>query len=581
MPFGRVHHSFSMFLAALLAVGLSSASVRAEDAPAGVIPARGVAFGPVSEPAYAVAGRPLIVPIEPQEPAGPFERLAPDRLPDVRINGVTVQDVSCSLLFPSGNATSSAWDPETRQWSAAPLGTSDKKGRTDGPAKDAAEPGIWCVVFDIPAGLERPIVTLNTKSVPLIWLDPPPPVTGSGRPVRPVASAESWRNLGERLRPIARDPQQRWRVRLLIDRVTAQELWPQVAPEAFADRALEAWAARQEECWRSAIEDVRRVDPVLSSDLLHALSAVVALPGGTLVPAWPMDEIGTQRLLRSLLDPAETRSRKAEYVRAWLASIPDAVAWVIDDADADGPTLGVAELSGRRTNISLRFSAAPDAVRRTLLAHESISVRLPRPVLADDEPTSDLGTAEVSAEGWNRRLSLLTKPAPIKPPGLLTGPFLRPCTHASWLSGTPAPAIGPLATTALLQPGAVAGEWQLFVQCAPTPSGAAQDRVNAWFGPFGDPDVVISIDRFAASTLNLRGKPAQAIDVPISTADAGWSALVHLPAEAVDKDGLVRLGLDRLVSEDRSSWPRPMLPGQVEPGRVAVDLTTWGSLSGN
>jgi len=28
----------------------------------------------------------------------------------------------------------------------------------------------------------------------------------------------------------------------------------------------------------------------------------------------------------------------------------------------------------------------------------------------------------------------------------------------------------------------------------------------------------------------------------------------------------------------RTSWPRPMMPDQPEPGRVIADLTAWGGL---
>lgn len=583
MLFGTTHSvRRTILLSAVAWIGVLCSSNRAADAPKTTQPPRQVAFGPAEDAVYAIRGRPLVIPMAPLAPATGPEPLAPDRPPGVTINAAPTP-AECVLVRPTAVAArAGTWEPEALAWTAEALGTPDRKGRVASPGIRADEPGFWCAVVQTPGEPERPVVTLNTRSVPVIWLDEPPPMTGAGRPVRPVASPAAWIDLGDRLRPLASDPSQRWRVRLLLDRVTPAELWGANPPSEIPGRAVEAWATRKEECWRVAIEQLRQVDPVLSSDLLHTLTAIVAVPSGAVVPAWPLDDIGTERLLRSLLDPGETRSRKAELARAWLAGTPPGVAWIIDDADQAGPTIGVAEISGRRTNVTLGFGALTTAITRTVVAHESITTRVPIPARDDPDNTPDLTGVDIATDRWKRRVAVITTPVGVKPPGLLTGPFFRGWTHASWLGGRPAPATGLLATTAMLQPGAEAGSWQVFLQCASRGSEAPDDTINLWFGPFDDPACRIVIERDKEATLQLRGQAPAPVNVRTTHADDSWSVLVDVPDSAFDAGRtLLRMGVDRTARGETASWPRPMLPGQIEPGRLAIDLSTWGSLSGD
>lgn len=580
MLFGRICH-LGFIAAGLVLCVAKTGDVRAADAPgiaSTTTSVRPVAFVPVAEPTYTIPGRPVLIAMEPQAPVPAGVAVCPDRSPEVAINGMAVHATSCVLVRPMpGSATGTAWEPEAVGWSSEAIGSIDRKGRVSGPGLRPDESGFWAVLLNVPPDVDRPVVTINGRGVPIIWLDPPPPLTGAGRPVRPVASATAWRELGDRLRPLWLDPIHRWRVRLLLDRVTSQELWGDSQPTSSGHPSIEAWAARQEDCWRLAIEEVRQVDPVLSSDLLHALTAIVAVPGDVVVPAWPLDDVATQRLLRALLDPGETRSRKAEYARAWLAAAPDAVAWVIDDADAAGPTIGVAELSGRRTNVALAFPQSSQPVSRSMLAHESVTLRLPLP---ESDGIGEIvnNAVEVRAEQWRGRVAVGTAHAAIKPPGFITGPFVRELTHTAWLTGASPAATGSAATTAMIQPGGEPGDWQVFLQCAAPIEAGSVDQVRVWFGSFNDASAVATIVRDGGSTLRVRERATEALNVQISERDRGWNAMFTIPRTAIEQS-VLRIGFDRTVGTERASWPRPMLPGQAEPGRIAIDLSTWGSLS--
>jgi hypothetical protein len=51
---------------------------------------------------------------------------------------------------------------------------------------------------------------------------------------------------------------------------------------------------------------------------------------------------------------------------------------------------------------------------------------------------------------------------------------------------------------------------------------------------------------------------------------------VPLPDNITDPDGAVRVAIERVdAAGRRSTFPRPQLPWQTEPGRVLIDTATW------
>ena len=66
----------------------------------------------------------------------------------------------------------------------------------------------------------------------------------------------------------------------------------------------------------------------------------------------------------------------------------------------------------------------------------------------------------------------------------------------------------------------------------------------------------------------------------VSRQGGKWVANVPIPARCVEKDGTLRIAIERTDSRGRrTSWPRPMLPWDSEPGRVALDTKAWGGAS--
>jgi hypothetical protein len=66
------------------------------------------------------------------------------------------------------------------------------------------------------------------------------------------------------------------------------------------------------------------------------------------------------------------------------------------------------------------------------------------------------------------------------------------------------------------------------------------------------------------------------VRVSVVSRPGKWVCQIPLPAICFESDGTLRIGLERIDPRGtRSAFPRPMLPWQSEPGRVAIDTSTW------
>lgn len=141
--------------------------------------------------------------------------------------------------------------------------------------------------------------------------------------------------------------------------------------------------------------------------------------------------------------------------------------------------------------------------------------------------------------------------------------------------------------------------WVLYIEClvagvsepgasGPDISSARRselpDELRLWLGPFGAPRAVLVVTPDGRVRDDLGALPPAAAEVAAITAGAGaaggWGAWVKIPASCVDvlADGshVLRLGVIRRDERGtRTSWPRAMMPWQVEPGRAAVGLDQW------
>ncbi len=509
---------------------------------------------------FVLAGRDVVIPIVPEEAVTGAWRPAGE--PEVAF--VTGERVGSEVYWVSGAAREEpmtwGWLPPTVEWRALTLG--EVVAAYEAGHDPQASPGFWAVLVRLSARASGRELRLDGRPIRVRWLADPPVKTDAGRGPQPRASAESLRALGELLREEDGDPLRRWRVRLMLDRWSAERLWVDRPSGELDSRVLEALALQNEWRWRAALTALGRTGPDTAADVLARLTAVVLSPDGVLLPAWPLDDSEAARLRAVLLRAGSDDDDRLNEAQAWLASLAPAVAWVVDDGvvveSARRVRTAVAELTGKRARVSVTPEGATAEDSRMVEEHETIVVTTEAAVGARAvEPM------KVQAGRWGGRAAFRATALGVSPPGLTIGPLLPQWRMAGWLGGTPGEADADWTTAGLLHKSESGDGWEVYVECrvaagAENPGG---DVVRVYWGAAGSAERVIEV---RAGVVGDR-----------------WSATVPLPAEAIGADGTVRLSIERVDARGaRSSWPRPVMPGEAEPARALIDLKGWGELEG-
>ena len=406
-----------------------------------------------------------------------------------------------------------------------------------------------------------------------------------------------------------------WRYDLAMDRFTPGEEFDQPEdggpiedlaalraeidqPEPF-DPITRDLADIERARWQVALARLWNADPTLSLPVRDRLAGVIESPWGFL-PAWTVDQAQIDDLLDALLDTRSSDERIARHVRSWLEESEKAIGWVIDDAGRQDaitgeflPTIGVVNTT--ETTV-LAWARAPD-----LSSPSDLTPLMPSQVQmlrgeiqAMDFARPDRGAGvEVRVGDWDGYLPALGLAIPASPPGFALGPLRARWTLDAWRSMDDARAAevprdrsaavllfkGPataIASAVGPAPRAAGGqEWTLYIE-ARTAGGSADDSVELWFGPYGQPLRVLRVFADGRLVDGLTGKDPPGISAQVVRLADRWVGRLALPPGVVEEGQMVRIGVVRrdgcgLVS----SWPRRMLPGQAEPGRVAVRLDAW------
>lgn len=130
------------------------------------------------------------------------------------------------------------------------------------------------------------------------------------------------------------------------------------------------------------------------------------------------------------------------------------------------------------------------------------------------------------------------------------------------------------------------GSWMLYLEARQGDGPAAadaegvRDEVRVYLGGMGSSSAALSVTPTGQLREVSKGRELGTVKIVRTAATeqrpATWAAWVPLPAGSVGADEVLRLGLERVDARGvRSAWPRPMLPWQREPGRIAVDTAAW------
>ena len=547
--------------------------VAARAAPDPQAPRAGTAaslvLAPIDASEIAVRGEGVILLLEPIAPDGSPMPAAEAAGADAPVESIvrastetgTSVDLRCELILaepPRTRTPLTTWLGAPAVWRAPA-----KRGESEAiAAAIASGRAAWVAVGLENSGLQPASLTVGGRRVALEWRDPPP---ARALPERAPPSA-----IEPALALLCADPLARWRGALLAQRFGVRP--PRVAE---APAAIAALADRVERPWRAGMARLREADAAVADRVLLALTALVALDDGTVVPAWPEGADSLAALRAVLLDTSLRGASLAERALAWLSSVPAGAAWIADEGGTPGGvSLCLASLAPERVAASVLVDgvASAGAAEITTVAPLSgVTLTLPVARRQDGQPS----TLDIRVGEWSAQRAVVSAPIPASPPGVRLGPLIPAWTLRDWLGGAPGASDAAWATDALLQRRIGGKEWEIVVQCR-TPSGApvdAADDVRVFLGGGEKPAVIrVSARGYAVleSTAAARPEP-----IAVSRGPDGWIAAVPLPTSLIPR-GLLPLAIERVHERGgRWSWPRPALPWQATPGRVIVDLTAW------
>ncbi|MDP1662586.1 MAG: hypothetical protein Q8L55_11795 [Phycisphaerales bacterium] len=425
---------------------------------------------------------------------------------------------------------------------------------------------------------------------PAVWLDAVTPgwealsraalaVVGDFTPQQQAAVAEALRA------PLA-TPGDHWRAALLLRAMNPST----PAAADFEPAALNTLARQQGDMWAGAIGRLARADTPVALQVARRLVQVAYLPTSDRSGGWGVLWCDADpRFLDSLISAPPGASVTA--AKSFLAGQPQALAWVVDDAGLRDPfsggprsTLGLISLSEQRTNAAVAFGDRPpgDPVPLRPLIGQALGGA------GGQDQRGGPVVATMTAGPVSIAVPVGSTPVAASPPGVLIGPFFADWTLRSFRDQQPrrtdgiAGSLVPSAGAGGVSGGAgtPAAGWTLYLECR----GALGDdvdgeRLRVWVGPSAAPTVAIDVSPLEAASVrdvDVRVDSAPSVPVVIGRIAGGWCATVSLPATAVDSSGLLRIAVEHLNSAGmRSSWPRPMLPWQPEPGRLAIDAAAW------
>ncbi|MBX3378361.1 MAG: hypothetical protein KF678_15310 [Phycisphaeraceae bacterium] len=531
---------------------------------------------PTEARVHAVVGRTLVMPVTVEGSITPSATIRA-RLDDGR--RITA---SICWIGLAPELIRSSWLPPAGLWSVTPASAS----------KLPAGRGTWAVVADLPPDAIGQGLWLGTQRASLNWL-PSPDLIAPDEWRSPLGEAAADPTLLRLAESESRSPVLRWRHRLLTDGLSPAAS----APHPFPDPVLESLARQIEARWQVALAALSAADPYTADLVKRRLVATVRLAPEQTVPAWSLDESDLDTLLSDLLNSRLQPAQQVERAKAWLSAQPSGIAWVVDDAGTregvtgqSAATFGVANLTDRDSlawatgTPSWLIEPAADLAMVPAWASANVLAAL-APEQGASPPRSPSLPIDIHLGGWFATRPTFIYPIPAAPPGARLEPFRREWDLASWSSGLPPAPIEPEWDAAALlyrestSDGTAA--WSVFIECR-SPAIGEDEVVRIWLGPFGAPTAIINARSNGAVQDEVGQRRRGDGTVPgatISRVGDVWSARIPIHARCIESDGTIRIGLQRTDAlTRRTSWPRPMLPWQNEPGRMSINTRAWGGL---
>lgn len=420
----------------------------------------------------------------------------------------------------------------------------------------------------------------------------------------------------ECLRLESADPRLAWRAALLNITVPKPASEPAPIPFATTPGLIEApqdasfldrLADQTASLWRASLMALRRSDERLFRQVIDQLVLIVEIESGgrrRVIPAWPgPDECAS--LLDQLLPAIKEPRRIAAAAREWLLTRPAACAWVADDAGLVDLTsgvplvrVGVANLGQSRMLVSASGVIDGTSPELTPLASRSAAVLSIPPLLtpAPVDGSAEQWGIEVRCGDWSGTIDAQRRHLSALPPGLTIGALSLDHSAAAWTrSRSLFPLTNPsesrrdlpaLVGRLVRDAGSVGvgSGWSLYLEAERSTS--ERQTIRVFFGPFASSSAVITAELpeitsipesgEGTATVRLPGRPESAlIGSRVVPSSDRWTVRLPIPNSAIERPGLLRLAIEHVRGNARSTWPRAQFPWQTEPGRASIDLTRW------
>jgi hypothetical protein len=447
--------------------------------------------------------------------------------------------------------------PAWSRWTVDPRGL---RARWIEPTDDTSgteATGIPYLLARLPADGDGPIRLADQALEPL-WHDRP----RTDRPGRPLGRLPLADHPGH---PDRYSPFEYWRWVLLAAR---HGLEPP-PPDAYGEpQAL--IATHYADLWRVGLGRLEALSPGVAAYCRDLLTQT-GRDGELTFAAWVADPVQAGALLSLLID----RRRSDEAIRT------AALAW----ADSQDLTLIWPEpTEGGQVRVAIANPTFEPMVARFLW---SGIARI------DAAPPSVPDVLLMDVEGRRERLIFAPTVITARPPGVYVTPF-RPALSLLVLQRRGGPTQVAPARATLAHVRKRLGRWEVFFECrrdgAPAPladlaacEGLADVRgseaVTLLLGSSGRASVALVVPETGAWRL-FAGPQGVAPEVHRRSYADRWYCRIVLPPqwlpEPID-EGSLEVGLVRshANSGDQESAPYAMLPWRLDPGRFAVDLSTW------
>ena len=405
------------------------------------------------------------------------------------------------------------------------------------------------------------------------------------------------------------NPFENWRARMLTDGLN-----PHYTPSSQSLDALDLelslntpgadllgqLAHQNEARWQIILGRVWLIDPAVAHRLKSQLIRTAEFGDRTL-PIWTSDDNELARLAHDLLSPFVDDQIRVLRAKAWLEKQPRALAWITDDqgrieADTNRfiPTITALSLPQSEGSSLFRLDSAaanssPELATIPPNQTSPLLVTVDPVTLSPTNLTLETASVQIRTGRWSSTLEVIASPTPARAPYVRIGPLLKDWTMGSLLNNQPMQdantarrrtAMGIFRKTSTPSRTHPTTGWQLYIELTTPEPLSTNESLTLWIGPYANAAAVWMIT--PEGTVTILAENRASIGLPTVRTrilDDRWVAMIDLPRGVFDQDHILQLGLERTDEQGtHTAWPRRMMPGQPEPGRLSIQADKFDQL---